>query len=1057
MSGEILGWTTLLLGDGPQQSRFNVLITGDGFANTISDQELLNDHADEFVAALQRENWFQILGSAINVYRLNIASEDSGVTEPVLDHEGNCTGEFTSRSTYFDAWYPCDDNGHIDFPDLNRDTIAALHDQAELLPLVVHVIGIALNRGRGFGWAGPNFFVLGAEGWQRSAIHEFAHAAFNVGDEYEDVGVRTRPEPGFPNVTRESTLDTLKWKHFIFPNVPTPALQNPNVPIPTLQNPNPDVCAASDLPNPLDNDLQIGLFEGASHNACAVYRPAYKCKMRDSLRRLCPVCIDAGRKYLSPYARQVPAPHAEVITSDNTLSLDFGDVPFGETMYRSFEIRNSREGWPAPLEVTLSARSSRHNESSDGSLGTADYRFNVEVAGSVDANLTWEKFRYNDVGQIGAASVVEIPFEIMTAGEISVDVWSAVTDPPQDVRLGLQLKTPSGLMVESSPTDNARIDHTVGAQGPFGTYTLVVTNYSRIESDFIYIIYAQFHLRVVGYLAGPSGHTVARFEPDTSPATLSYAVSEVGLGVATGEYTLRLVNNSWPEADYKLEVTYPRSNPVLDAPFAFASGTETSFILPAPVIEEAWSRNVWVSFTAPDDERTIESTFDIYTNDPANEHFQITLTGKSVAPQPLDSVLVIDHSGSMGEPTGIPNVSKSEMAVSAGKLFVSLLRDGDRIGIVQFNDLSNDPEDILLEMTEADAPGKEAASTVLDAGLATFGATSIGAGIIRGSTVLDEPDILPRRAIVVLTDGIQNTPPDIRDAEAIVQPKNPPQSVFAIGFGLNQLQDTLTEIATATNGWTQITGELAGWREFILQKLYVQILADATNETIIKDPREVVLSGESRSTEIYLTTFDHSADFIVLFRPSKTPHPGKRVALETPDGQLVGWPSGAGVRGIQIIEGDSHVCFRVGSLRNSGVGLWRVWVENAGRSSGENSTDDALVYAVICKGRSDLRLKGYVEKSVRPGEPLTVIFEPVLSGRNYQSAWPGIALVQPPQGAIERIRLTADPNGRLKGFIKDTRRLGRYLIWTEMHFLAPRRITTTRFRQVCGLVLDKKK
>jgi hypothetical protein len=1064
MSGRILGALEWIHGDTPWERAFNVLITGDGFAE--SDQQLLDAHADTFAELLQQENWFQVFGSVINVLRLNIASEDSGVTEPVVDQDGNCTGEITPRSTFFDAEVTCNEEGRVELLTINHEKVAELHAQPEMESLVVHVLGIIFNTEKGRGWASSAGFVLSASDWERAVVHEFAHAAFHVLDEYqEDPGVVTEPsEPTSANVTIAGALDTLKWKHFIFPNIPAPALQNPNVPIPTLENPDHQNCPTIDLPNPLDDDLQIGLFEGANHHSCAYYRPAYDCKMGPHHRQpLCRVCIDAGLRNLSSFAPQAPVPQGEIITSDGTLILRFGDVPFGETMYRSFEIQNTRDGWPAPLYVGLSGQVQSESGSSEGALSSVQrIRFSVDAPGTVQATLTWERspevIRHQ--GHIAAASTdgtpaqVEIPMEIIGNRDLSatLDLFA------DDADLDLELRDSSDTTVATA--GNGTSESLLLSNPALGTYKLVVTNNSQIETDFRLGVAAEFRPMVRAVLLDSIGLTVATFA-SASPATLSHDVPR-------GEYTFELENNFWRAPSYHLDFTYPKSDPHLqDSNFAFDPGTETSFIVPAPVIDDAWSRTVFVGFTAPETLGESSTTLDVYTNDPANAHIQIELRGTAVNPQPLDAVLVIDRSGSMREPSGIPDISKSEMSIEAGKLFVSLLRRGDRIGIVRYNHVSNDTNDVLtndvlLHMTDADEPGKTQATAALsDSNLDPDGNTSIGAGIIRGSTVLDEPDVLRRRAILVLTDGIQNRNPGIPDAQAVVEVKDPPQNVFAVGFGLNQLEDTLNEIATATNGYAQITGELAGWREFILQKLYVQILADATNEAIIRDPREVVLAGDIRSTDIYLSKFDHSTDVIVLFRPLSKWQADVRVALETPHGDLLAWPNRATARGIEVIEGDSHICFRVNSLGKksfSGPGLWRVWVENTNRPFGGQPTDKgAVVYAVMCKARSHLRLNGYMERSsVNSGESLKVIFDPVLNGRRYPPVSPGFAFVQPPEGAIERINLYASRSGRIRGIIENTQKVGPYIVWTEMYFHAPGEITTTRFRQVCGLVLKKK-
>jgi hypothetical protein len=109
----------------------------------------------------------------------------------------------------------------------------------------------------------------------------------------------------------------------------------------------------------------------------------------------------------------------------------------------------------------------------------------------------------------------------------------------------------------------------------------------------------------------------------------------------------------------------------------------------------------------------------------------------------------------MEEDTGIPNERKIDHALAAANLYVSLLKENDRIGIARFNDHANDPGDVRLTMRLADAAGKSQAATALDvAHFTPDGFTSIGGGTILGSSILDH-GVADSRAIVVLTDGIQ--------------------------------------------------------------------------------------------------------------------------------------------------------------------------------------------------------------------------------------------------------------------------------------------------------------
>ena len=191
-----------------------------------------------------------------------------------------------------------------------------------------------------------------------------------------------------------------------------------------------------------------------------------------------------------------------------------------------------------------------------------------------------------------------------------------------------------------------------------------------------------------------------------------------------------------------------------------------------------------------------------------------------------------------------------------GSSMCPLIKTHYRIGVVRFNDVAGDPADVLLHMEVAGGPGDgmgrdNANNNLTTANLNPSGNTSIGAGILLGSDVLDSA-VADSRALIVLTDGRQNTDPDIPDATATVSTKVPKQRVFAVGLGLNQLEDKLVQIASVTNGVAQITGDLVGYKEFLLQKLYVQILSDVSDEAFVKDPLGIVLPGQKRAQSIYL-------------------------------------------------------------------------------------------------------------------------------------------------------------------------------------------------------------
>jgi hypothetical protein len=509
--------------------------------------------------------------------------------------------------------------------------------------------------------------------------------------------------------------------------------------------------------------------------------------------------------------------------------------------------------------------------------------------------------------------------------------------------------------------------------------------------------------------------------------------------------------------------------------FLFAPGTSLNFSLPTPNPDEAYtSRKVYVAFTAPDTGPTdYNGQFTISTpDDSTNPTTDIQLTASVIEPPVVDSVLVIDRSGSMADATGEASQRKVDHAIYAAELYVSLLKDNDRIGLVRYNHHSSDTHgDRLLNPVVAGAvgtgAGRVAARGELNlTNLHPSGSTSVGAGIILGSDVLDGA-AADSRALVVLTDGRQNTDPDIPAGLAHVGTKTPSQRVFAVGLGLNQLEDKLNEIATVTNGTAQITGDLVGEKEFILQKLFVQILSDVADEAFIRDPRCVLPPQGKQYTDIMIGEVDVAADFILAFRPSEIHPKYTKVWLEAPNGRII-TPhdilSGS-IPNATFNSQRGHMFFRwlfpaFPEEPTAHVGRWRIWVENTIQMGGDVYTEEyerslSFYYSVMAKARSNLLLKGrLVQTSYLPGSEMEVILEPVLFGQPVTLDEPVEVHFRRPDGVKRTISLSRDENGAYRGVFKDTSLYGPYQAAVEVSANSPQGTRLTRYRHFTGIILS---
>ena len=173
--GTIQGLTKIL-DNGPDNARMNVVLVAEGF--TASQQSTFDNLCDDFVTALQAETWYAILGNAINVHRLNVASTDSGTDSPATCADG-ATGSGILVNTYFDSSF-CNsglwrclsgDSGLV------RDTL-----DNELPGWDVGIVLVNTTEHGGCASGNVSFTCVKA-GWENVCLHEMGHN-FGLADEY---------------------------------------------------------------------------------------------------------------------------------------------------------------------------------------------------------------------------------------------------------------------------------------------------------------------------------------------------------------------------------------------------------------------------------------------------------------------------------------------------------------------------------------------------------------------------------------------------------------------------------------------------------------------------------------------------------------------------------------------------------------------------------------------------------------------------------------------------------------------------------------------------------
>ena len=284
---------TQILASGPPGLKLNIAVLGDGFA--AGDQTAYNDQVKGLLLdGVFGHDYFYEDAQAFNIYRVNLISNDSGVSQRQYDEHGTPVDpgddtilSETPRDTalgfiYSGSWAHC-------WLEFSAKTAGAVQTALDTWVPDYDLILVILNE-TGFGGCGGGGFqivTLGSD-WTVMA-HEFGHGTGGLADEYCQNRPWTFGEPAPVNVTANANLATLKWRPFVAPSTPVPTGTG--------------VCAPYNQGTPpadWSNDQSIGLFEGGTTYGTGVYRPVINCRMRGNSPPFCPVCYTELKTKMHP-------------------------------------------------------------------------------------------------------------------------------------------------------------------------------------------------------------------------------------------------------------------------------------------------------------------------------------------------------------------------------------------------------------------------------------------------------------------------------------------------------------------------------------------------------------------------------------------------------------------------------------------------------------------------------------------------------------------------------------------------------------------------------------
>jgi hypothetical protein len=301
----------------------------------------------------------------------------------------------------------------------------------------------------------------------------------------------------------------------------------------------------------------------------------------------------------------------------------------------------------------------------------------------------------------------------------------------------------------------------------------------------------------------------------------------------------------------------------------------------------------------------------------------------------VDAMVVFDRSGSMSLPSHTAGMTKIEHARRAAALFVDLIRKDrtHRVGLVTFSTTAASPPGFVgpqpaTNANETTLIGPVPHDAGIVGGITPGGTTTIGGGLQLAQTQF--PALGPATntpAILLLTDGLQNTPPMIGDVEASLGGTQ----LCVLGFGTEASLNgaLLTRLARDHRGiYTRAEDGLS------LRKFFVLCFGNIFESGISMDPLHELPGDATEAKPIQLNVCGETQLTVVL--GWERPTGRLLLTLITPGGTALT----AATPNLVVSSGDTWTYLRLplpfGGERD---GVWQIKVS---RSSGGPEFAEAL-------------------------------------------------------------------------------------------------------------------
>ena len=434
-----------------------------------------------------------------------------------------------------------------------------------------------------------------------------------------------------------------------------------------------------------------------------------------------------------------------------------------------------------------------------------------------------------------------------------------------------------------------------------------------------------------------------------------------------GTATVRVKAGAAPAAPFS--VLHPISGTVLVAHGA------------APFAEA----RIWLAYTSgpagiavPDGQATFECP-------EAGTEFTFTLKANAIHRPKVAIALALDQSGSMADPAGTLGAKRIDVLKDAAVTMVELVPAGNGVGLIRFDHDSypvNDATFPGLAVTEiptdsdVDPARLQAVAAVGAHAVNPAGNTSVGDGVDRARQLLNAlpAGFWDRKALLVLTDGLENSPLSIADVAGQIDSRT-----FAVGLGNEAQVNTaaLDALAAGTGGYLLLTGLLSASLDdyFRLRKYFLQIMAGVTNTDIVLDPSGYIAPGTVHRLPFTLTEADIACTTLLMTDVNVV-----QLGLEAPDGTVVR-ESDAAALGMTFSRGQQsrHFRFALPAAIGSGqqAGTWHALLEvdkgefrkalsrlsDQDREARARFAAHGARYSLVVQSYSNLRMVGSVSQT----------------------------------------------------------------------------------------------